>query len=75
MKERLKHIQEALLAEVEKHMDDLSHVNAEEMGEVIDMIKDIEETIYYCTVTMAMENKYSSPKEEEHEEPKTLMQK
>jgi hypothetical protein len=38
-------------------MDDLSAVNAEEMGEVMDMIKDISETIYYHTVTEAMHDK------------------
>lgn len=79
MKERLKAIQEALVAEVEKHVNHLPHVNAEEMGEVIDMIKDIEETIYYCTITKSMEEKYDwSAKETEEDEPvikKGLMEK
>ncbi|MCI7401057.1 MAG: hypothetical protein MSH40_00015 [Christensenella sp.] len=29
-------------------------VNTREMGEVIDMIKDLEESIYYCTIVEAM---------------------
>lgn len=79
MKERLKYIQDALLQEVEKHIDNLPYVNAEEMGEVIDMIKDIEEAIYYCTITKSMEGKCNwSTEEENSEEPmikKGLMEK
>ena len=36
--------------------DNLNHVNTMELGEVIDMIKDLEEAIYYATITKAMEN-------------------
>jgi hypothetical protein len=32
----------------------LSEVDTKELGEAIDMIKDLEEAIYYCTVTEAM---------------------
>lgn len=35
----------------------LQSVNKEELGEAIDMIKDIEEIIYYCSITKAMEEK------------------
>jgi hypothetical protein len=38
-------------------MENLDCVDAKELGEVIDMIKDIEEAIYYCTVTAAMVEK------------------
>ena len=52
--ERLHEIKYKLLSCVEEQMHDLSIVDAEELGEVIDMIKDIEEAIYYCTVVEAM---------------------
>jgi hypothetical protein len=32
----------------------LGEVDTKELGEAIDMIKDLEEAIYYCTVTEAM---------------------
>ena len=54
--ERLKSMKEALMncAQSQIH-GNLNNVDAKELGEVIDMIKDIEETIYYCTVVEAME--------------------
>lgn len=53
--EKLKSIQECLANAAEVQIYDLENVDAQELGEVIDIIKDIEETIYYCTVTKAME--------------------
>ena len=52
--ERLHDIKDILLCAVEHQIADLEHVNTCELGEVIDMIKDLEEAIYYCTVTEAM---------------------
>lgn len=54
--EKLKSIQECLASAAEAQIYDLENVDAQELGEVIDIIKDIEETIYYCTVTKAMED-------------------
>lgn len=66
MTERLRHIEEELLETVEGHLPHLDLIDAKEMGEVIDMIKDIEEAIYYCTVTKAMhEGKEWEPKKEQ----------
>ena len=61
--EKLKSIQECLANAAEVQVYDLENVDAQELGEVIDIIKDIEETIYYCTVTKAMEEseKYREP--------------
>ena len=58
--ERLREVKEILLCCVEEQVQDLCEVNTAELGEVIDMIKDLEEAIYYCTVTEAM----VAPKEE-----------
>ena len=55
--ERLKAIKDQLLAQVEAQMGDLKCVDAKELGEVIDMIKDLAQTMYYCEVYQAMEAK------------------
>ena len=52
--ERLKEIKEIILCAVEEQVECLSEVNTKELGEAIDMIKDLEEAIYYATVTEAM---------------------
>ena len=56
-KERLMHIKESLMALAEGQLHCLDKVDAEEYGEVIDMIKDMEEALYYCTITEAMGEK------------------
>jgi hypothetical protein len=33
----------------------LKKANAKELGEVVDMIKDLEEAMYYCSIIKAME--------------------
>lgn len=55
MVERLKHIKETLMSAVESQMYNLSEVDTEELGDVIDMLKDLEEATYYCSVVKAME--------------------
>jgi hypothetical protein len=40
---------------VQSQMGNLDQVNTRELGEAIDMIKDLSEAIYYCTITEAME--------------------
>ena len=62
--ERLKMMKEKLMSCVESQLNDLSNVNAKELGEAVDMIKDLEETIYYCTEVKAMEDKEKEPSRE-----------
>ena len=38
-------------------MSNLKDVDAKELGEAIDMLKDLEEAMYYCTITEAMKKK------------------
>ena len=57
MHKRLKAIQCCLIGAVEAQLNHPEEVCTEELGEVIDMIKDISETIYYYTITEAMEDK------------------
>lgn len=54
---RLKEMKEKLMCAVECEMCNLANVNTAELGEAIDMIKDLEEAIYYCTITEAMNEK------------------
>ena len=61
--DRLKNIKETLIGAVQGQLGDIKSVNAEELGEVIDMIKDIEEAMYYCTIVEAMKEK---DEKEEH---------
>ena len=55
--ERLKHMKESLMCCLEAQLNHLEDVDAQEMGEVVDMVKDLEEAMYYHTVTKAMEEK------------------
>jgi hypothetical protein len=68
--ERLKHLKDSLLCCVESQMSHLGEVDAEELGEAIDMLKDLEEAIYYTTITEAMTNGEKSKKTGHHEEEK-----
>lgn len=54
MCDKFQEIKKQLLIQVEGQMAHLDCVDTKEMGEVIDMIKDLEEAIYYCTITEAM---------------------
>ena len=54
MTERVKYIKETLLCAIESQLENLEEVDAAELGEVVDMIKDLEEAEYYCAVTKAM---------------------
>ena len=50
-------MKEMLMAQVQAQMGHLEQVDTKELGEAIDMIKDLSEAIYYCTITEAMEGK------------------
>ena len=56
-------MKELLTAQVECQLADIHNADYQELGAAVDMIKDLAETIYYCTVTEAMKEK-----EEEGEE-------
>lgn len=62
MIDRMKYTKEALMNCVQGQLGDLSSVDTKELGEAIDMIKDLSEAIYYCTITESMEE---SKKEKE----------
>lgn len=54
--EELKRMKEALMNCVQGQIyGNMDNVDAKELGEAVDMIKDLSEAIYYCTITKAME--------------------
>lgn len=53
--ERLKNIKDCLITQVSGQMNKLEQVDAKELGEVVDIIKDLEEIMYYCSIIEAME--------------------
>lgn len=53
--DQLKNIKHSLVSAVQTQLGDLKKTDAKELGEVIDAIKDIEEAMYYCAITKAME--------------------
>lgn len=53
--EQLKNIKHSLVSLVQTQLGDLKKTDAKELGEVVDMIKDLEEAMYYCSITKAME--------------------
>lgn len=61
--ERLKYMKESLMNCVQGQLGDLSSVDAKELGEAVDMIKDLSEAIYYCTIVKSMEDSEKEGKE------------
>ena len=56
MEDRLENIKMTLLNAIETEMCDLKSAVCKELSEAVDMLKDIEEAMYYCTITKAMKN-------------------
>jgi len=60
MCEDLKNFNNELVYKLTSTVDCLDYVDIRELGELADIIKDINEAVYYCTVTEAMNNEYGS---------------
>lgn len=70
--EELKKMKECLMAKVEGQIySNLDTVNTAELGAAIDMIKDLSEAAYYCSIVKSMEE--SAEQEEEGKERKGMM--
>lgn len=63
---RLENMKENLVNCVMGQMGDLKNADAKELGEAIDMIKDLAEAIYYCTITEAMKGEGEHQPKETH---------
>lgn len=56
---RMSSLEDQLLSMLEAEAaKGLESINAEEMGEVVDMVKDLGEAKYYCSIVMAMQEEY-----------------
>mgnify|MGYP000618655320 FL=1 len=64
--EKYKTMKDTLVAQVQAQLGNLQEVDAKELGEVVDMIKDLEEAMYYCSIVKAMEGKDKQDKDEEY---------
>lgn len=61
--ENLKKMKECLVGIAESQVyGNVDKVNAQELGEVMDMIKDLSEAVYYCTITESMEKQAKEDK-------------
>lgn len=63
--DRLEKMKECLMSKVEGQIyGNLENVDAKELGEAVDMIKDLSEAVYYCTITKAMQKDKSTKGQE-----------
>lgn len=53
--EELKTLRTQFMGCVQGQMGNLENVNAKQLGEVVDMVKDLTQSIYYQTITQAMQ--------------------
>lgn len=65
--EQLKQMKEALTNCVQGQIyGNMDNVDTKELGEAVDMIKDLAEAIYYCTITEAMEKGEENGEKNKH---------
>ena len=67
MTNRLKWMEEALVDVIEMQFCNLDGVCTKELGEAVDIIKDLEEAIYYHTITEAMKTEKAATAPESHD--------
>ena len=63
--EQLKAIKRCLVDSLQSQLGDIKHLDAKELGEVTDAIKDLEEAMYYCSIIKAMEKSEEEGKEKQ----------
>ena len=63
MLHKLQEMKRQITCAVECALCDITNADTHELGEAIDMIKDLEEAIYYATITEAMNEKENTHKE------------
>lgn len=65
MHKRIMAMKEQLATAIESQLCNLQDCDCEELGEAVDMLKDLEEALYFCTITEAM-NKGSEYKKNDY---------
>ena len=63
MIKQLEMMKEQMMSCVQSEMSNLKEADTKELGEAVDIIKDLSEAIYYCTITEAMEGKDKEKRE------------
>ena len=58
--EQLEKMKETLIRHVSAQIDNIYDADCKELGEAIDMIKDLDEAMYYCAIVKAMEEQAKS---------------
>lgn len=64
--ERLKNMKETLMTAVQAQLGNLATADTQELGAAVDMVKDLSEAIYYCTITKAMEEEEKNGEEKRY---------
>jgi hypothetical protein len=64
---RLKCLEEEMVSVLELQFENLEGVCTKELGEAIDIVKDLEEAIYYHTITEAMKAEKAATTLESHD--------
>ena len=59
---QLKQMKETLMSAVQSEISHLDKANCHELGAAIDMIKDLSEAIYYCSIVESMEDSVKEQK-------------
>lgn len=64
---RLECMKDTLIDIVQEQLQHPDCTNTKELGEAVDMIKDLSKTIYYCTIVEAMEHSHENGEEYSHD--------
>lgn len=65
--DKLKNMKETLSSCVQMQLADIKNADTHELGEAVDMIKDLEEAMYYCAMTKAIEEDMKEKEEKPSE--------
>ena len=66
---QLERMKDHLVSLVDNQLSHVETADTKELGDAIDMIKDLAETMYYCTITEAMKEKKEQPQQYQQQQP------
>lgn len=68
--EQLEKMKETLISHVSAQINNIYDADCKELGEAIDMIKDLDEAMYYCAIVKAMEEQTNTESMRYYTEPR-----
>lgn len=68
--EQLEKMKETLISHVSAQINNIYDADCKELGEAIDMIKDLDEAMYYCAIVKAMEEQTNTENMRYYTEPR-----